>query len=310
MNPLRRLVLWSSRNAWLSQTLPRYRFVQRAVRRFMPGEELEAALAESRRLADSGASTVLTLLGENTATAEEARAVVDEYLRILEEAEARALDAQISIKPTQLGLELSESTAYEHADRLARRAEETENFLWIDMEGSAYTDVTLDLFRRLRDRHQNVGVCLQAYLYRTREDLDRLLPLDPAIRLVKGAYAEPPAIAFPKKRDVDASYLELARRLLDHRRERGAGFAAFGTHDPTMTRRVRAEATERGLDSAGYELEMLFGIGRAKQRRLLAEGARLRVLISYGEAWFPWYMRRLAERPANLWFVLRSVVPR
>lgn len=310
MNPLRRLFLWSSRNAWLSQTLPRYRFVQRAVRRFMPGEELEAALAESRRLADSGASTLLTLLGENTATAEEARAVVDEYLRILEEAEARALDAQISIKLTQLGLDLSESTAYEHADRLARRAEETENFLWIDMEGSAYTDVTLDLFRRLRDRHRNVGVCLQAYLYRTREDLDRLLPLDPAIRLVKGAYAEPPAIAFPKKRDVDASYLELARRLLDHRRERGAGFAAFGTHDPTMIRRVRAEATEQGLDSAGYEFEMLFGIGRAEQRRLLAEGAGLRVLISYGEAWFPWYMRRLAERPANLWFVLRSVVPR
>jgi len=176
------------------------------------------------------------------------------------------------------------------------------------MEGTMYTDATLDLLRALRERHTNVGVCLQAYLRRTPADLEDLLERGSRIRLVKGAYAEPADVAFPNKGDVDASYLSLGRRVIDHLAAGGDGFLALGTHDPAMFDPLRETAREAGVDADRFEVEMLYGIGTREQRRLAREGTPLRVLISYGTAWFPWYMRRLAERPANVWFVIRSLV--
>lgn len=310
MSLMRRSLLWASENSWLARRLPRLGFVRRATRRFMPGEVLEDAVAEAVRLDDLGASTILTLLGENLDSLAEADEVVDEYLRILDEARDRGLDLQVSVKPTQLGLDLDRDGAFANLERIVRHAEQRANFVWIDMEGSAYTDVTLELFRGARAERSNVGLALQAYLYRTKDDLESLLPLDPAIRLVKGAYAEPEAIAFPKKRDVDASFERLALRLIDHVAGTGAGLAVFGTHDPRLIRRCQDEARSRDLDRSLYEFDLLYGIGRAEQERLLAERERLRVLISYGSAWFPWYMRRLAERPANVWFVARQLLSR
>ena len=175
------------------------------------------------------------------------------------------------------------------------------------MEGSLYIEPTLSLFRAARREHENVGLCLQSYLRRTAEDLESLIELGPRIRLVKGAYAEPPEIAFPDKRDVDASYLALGRRLMDHMADGGGGFLGLGTHDPAMIEPLTEYAGSAGLDGGRFEIEMLYGIGRREQRKLTRHGTPLRVLISYGVAWFPWYMRRLAERPANVWFVARSM---
>jgi proline dehydrogenase len=231
---MRRLLLWGSENPWLAGRLPRYRFVRRATRRFMPGEDLDSALAEAEGLGKEGARTVLTLLGESLDSPENATAVVDEYLRILDQADRRGLDMQVSVKLTQLGLDLDVEECLANLLRIVERAAESGDLVWIDMEGSGYTDVTLDLFRRVRSAHDNVGLALQAYLHRTTEDLEALLPLDPAIRLVKGAYAEPAEIAFPKKRDVDANFLKLAARMLSHCARTDAGLAVFGTHDSAM----------------------------------------------------------------------------
>lgn len=178
--------------------------------------------------------------------------------------------------------------------------------LWIDMEEASYVDVTLSLYWRLRQEHERVGLCLQAYLRRTPADLEALLPLGPAIRLVKGAYRESPEIAFQNKADVDAAYLELAERLLEH--SPAGAFAVLGTHDHRLIQSVDERAEALGLGSGAYEVHMLYGIRAPMQRELASSGVGVRVLISYGENWFPWYMRRIAERPANAWFVLRNLI--
>jgi proline dehydrogenase len=299
---LRETLLWASRNPWLSQRLPRYRFVQRAVRRFMPGEDMAAAIAETVALNQRGIGTVLTLLGENITTEAESEAVACHYREVVGQVKQRGLDAEISVKLTQLGLDLSPEVAFRHLRALAEAAAAKGDFLWVDMEASEYTDVTLDLYRRLHAEHPRTGLCLQAYLLRTVDDLDSLLALGASIRLVKGAYAEPKRIAFPKKADVDANYFRLAQRMLRAEAKR----RAFATHDRRLIERLRAEARAIGVGRDAYEFQMLYGIAREEQRRLVEEGERLRVLISYGSAWFPWYMRRLAERPANLWFVVKS----
>ena len=301
---MRKLLLAGSTNPWLREKATKTAFVRRSVSRFMPGETLEDALVAARGLQDKGATSVLTQLGENVADAGEADAVQRHYLDVLEQAAARGLDAQISVKPTQLGLDLDPQLCRAHLAALLKRAEERRNFVWIDMEGSDYVDATLDLFRGARAVSSRIGVCLQAYLRRTPADLEGLLPLRPALRLVKGAYQEPADRAFPRKEDVDAAYLELATRILGQ--PGGPEMLAIGTHDPRLIERLRAVAKERGVPRAAYEFEMLYGIQRALQARLVEGGDRLRVLISYGSYWFPWYMRRLAERPANVGFVVRN----
>lgn len=302
---LRATLLWASTNPLLAQKLPRYRFVQRATRRFMPGEELGDALTAAERLAKVGVSATTTLLGENLNSLEEADGVVRHYQGALREIGARGLNAEISVKPTQLGLDFGVDEARK---RLAQLAESTSSLVWMDMEGSEHVDATLDIFRSVKQEQGNVGLCLQSYLHRTADDLEALLPLDPAIRLVKGAYNEPADVAFPKKSDVDRSFVTLTQTLLRARLSGGQGRPVLGTHDPRMIGEANRIAYELGLDKDKYEFAMLFGIQRAEQERLARTGHEVRVLVSYGAAWFPWYMRRLAERPANLWFVAKQLV--
>ena len=249
--------------------------------------------------------TTTTLLGENLESLSEADDVVAHYLETLEAVESRGLDTEISVKPTQLGLDYGVEEARK---RVARLAGATSSLVWIDMEGSDYVDGTLELFRGVKAEHDNVGLCMQAYLRRTEADLESLLPLEPAIRIVKGAYNEPPEIAFPSKADVDRSYVKLMQVLLRARLHGEVGRPVSATHDPKMIGETNRIAFELGLDKERYEFALLFGIQREEQLRLARRGHQVRVLISYGSAWFPWYMRRLAERPANLWFVAKQLV--
>ncbi len=303
----RSILLRASRSSWLAEQCRRRAFARRAVRRFLPGEEVTAALDAAAEFGAAGIGTVLTSLGERVETREEAKAVREHYLGLLGDVEARGLPTQVSVKLTHLGVEQDAEACLESLRALAARAEEAGSMLWIDMEESTYVDVTLALYRRLREEQRRVGVCLQSYLRRTPADLEALLPLKPAIRLVKGAYREPPEVAFPKKRDTDAAFLELARRVLTH--TPAGAFLVLGTHDLSLIHRIREFAAGQGLTSGAYEVHMLYGIRPRMQRELASSGVGLRVLISYGENWFPWYMRRLAERPANAWFLVKSLIP-
>ena len=307
MSLARRLLLRASRSVWLARELRRRAFLRRAVRRFMPGEDLAAALDAAAGFARDGIGAVLTELGEQVTHAAEAAAVRDRYRDALDRIGQRALPGHISVKLTHLGLDVDRDACLAHLLALAERAAGAGSFVWIDMEESRYVDVTLELFRRARAARDNVGVCLQAYLRRTLEDLVSLLPLAPAIRLVKGAYNEPPAVAFARKREVDGCYVMLADRLLQEA-ARGRARPAFGTHDLRLIAGIRERAAALRSSGDGYEVHMLYGIRAAEQRALARDGVRVRVLISYGTHWFPWYMRRLAERPANVWFVVRNLL--
>ncbi|MBZ5543700.1 MAG: proline dehydrogenase family protein [Acidobacteriia bacterium] len=303
---IRSLLLSASQSAWLRRRVPRYDFVRRAVSRFMPGEELEDALAAAQALEEKGLGTVFTQLGENITEAAAAVGVVDHYLGVLDRIRERALRTEVSVKLTQLGLDLGPGVCYTHLNRIIQHAG-GDSVVWIDMESSPYVEVTLELYRRARRAFPNVGVCLQAYLYRTAGDLASLLSLGPAIRLVKGAYREPPDVAYPVKRDVDDNFFALCGMLLGKEARRAGARAAIATHDLRLIRRVQDLATSKGLAKDSLEFQMLYGIQRAEQLRLAREGWRSRVLIAYGSYWFPWYMRRLAERPANLLFVARNL---
>ena len=303
----RSLLLKASRSQWLARQLRERRFFQRAVKRFMPGETLDAAFEAASQFAKAGFGTVLTELGEQVTNRAEAAAVRDHYLGVFEKIQRRKLPAHVSVKLTHLGLDASKEGCVQDVLKLAARAEQARSFLWIDMEESRYVDATLEVYRRAKNEWPSVGVCLQAYLHRTAKDLEGLMALAPAIRLVKGAYNEPPDVAFPKKRDVDENYRQLAQRLLGEAARQRAK-PVFGTHDLALIETIRKAAVAQRLDPSAYEFHMLYGIGAEEQRKLVSMGAKVRVLISYGSAWFAWYMRRLAERPANMWFVLRNLV--
>jgi proline dehydrogenase len=303
----RTILLKASRSQWLARQLRERRFFQRAVKRFMPGETLDAALEAAGQFSKIGLGAVLTELGEQVTNRAEAAAVRDHYLGVLEKIQRRKLPAHISVKLTHLGLDGSQEGCVQDVLKLAARAEQARSFLWIDMEESRYVDATLEVYRRAKAEWSNVGVCLQAYLHRTPKDLESLLSISPAIRLVKGAYNEPADIALPKKSDVDRAYLQLAEKLLAEAGRQRAK-PVFGTHDMGVIERIRKTAVDTRVDPSSYEFHMLYGIRAEEQRKLASMGAEVRVLISYGSAWFAWYMRRLAERPANVWFVLRNVV--
>ncbi|HVR71932.1 MAG TPA: proline dehydrogenase family protein [Vicinamibacteria bacterium] len=307
---LRGVLLAASQNRWLRERAPRYGFVRRAVARFMPGGDVEAALAAARELRARGAGAVLTQLGENLSEAREALQVRRHYLDLLRRVEETGADVEISVKPTQLGLDFSREACEEHLLALAAEAALLGNWVWVDMESTAYTDATLDIYGRVRARHAFTGMCLQAYLYRTPADLEALVPLGAGVRLVKGAYREGADRAYPRKADVDESYFALARTLLAPRARQAGVRAIFATHDTALIGRIEAHARAAGLRPADLEFQMLYGIRPREQARLAAAGYRFRVLVSYGDAWFAWYMRRLAERPANLLFVLKSLLAR
>ena len=305
---MRRVFLWMAKNRWLKDHLPRFPFMQRAVRRFMPGETLVSALDAAGPLEAAGIGTMYTRLGENLASLDEADEVADHYIEVFESIKARGYRGEVSVKPTQLGLDDDEDRTLEHLTRLAAKATETGSYLWIDMEGSAYTERTVRLYERLRAVQPRTGICLQAYLKRTAADIERLMPLDPAIRLVKGAYDESAEIAYREKRQVDASYLSLAVDLLKGGRGRPIRLG-LGTHDVALVEQIAEQVEPAGVPRSGFEVEMLYGIRAREQYRLAKSGYRVQVLIAYGDAWYPWYMRRLAERPANVAFALRSLLP-
>jgi proline dehydrogenase len=303
---MRYLLLWMARNRLLKRWLPRIWFVRRAVRRFMPGETVGEALDAAEFFRPLKIGILFTQLGENLTDLSEAQAVADHYHGLLDNIAARGLDAEISVKPTQLGLDLDRDAAIRHLSGLADHAAQGSGLLWLDMEGSAYTDATLDLYRSLKETHANVGICLQAYLRRTPADLHALLPLKPAIRLVKGAYDEPASIAFRRKDEVSAAFQSLCVLMLPYA-ARGELRLGMGTHDTALIERVAAHAAGVGIGRNAFEIEMLYGIRQGEQLRLAGEGYRVLALISYGEAWYRWYMRRLAERPANVLFALRQI---
>ena len=304
----RRALLWASRNRWLKERLPRYRFMQRAVRRFMPGEKVSDAFDAAAPLqAQHRIASQYTKLGENLTVLTEADAVADHYLGVYDGIKARGLDGEVSVKLTQLGFDLDTEATYAHCVRLATQAADTDSWFWIDMEESSYVDRTLAIFERLRrEGHQRTGICVQSYLRRTPADVERLLPLGPAIRLVKGAYDENDDVAFRSRGEVDAAFVSLAVTML--RSGKGVRLG-LGTHDVRLVEQIAGQAAASGIGREAFEVQMLYGIRADEQRRLSREGYRVRVLIAYGDAWYPWYIRRLAERPANVVFALRQLLP-
>jgi proline dehydrogenase len=303
----RQILLRASQSRWLGRQFQKRAFAQRASRRFLPGEDLDSALKAAVTMQDRGIASLLTLLGENVTTPAAAEAVTRQYLAALAAIGDHGVDCQLSVKPTQLGLGLGGDVCAQQLGLLLTEAAKANDLVWLDMESSAYVDKTLDLVERAREHHDNVGVCVQVYLYRTKDDVERLIQLGVPIRLVKGAYREPANIAMQKKRDVDDNFLLLAERCLQATSAGEGGLPAFGTHDMKLIHRIQAAAGSIGLPKNAYEFEMLYGIGRENQHQIASEGYTMRILISYGADWFPWYMRRLAERPANVWFVVKSL---
>ena len=304
---MRRLLLWMARNRWLRDHLPRLWFAKRAVRRFMPGEDPGSALDAAVKFQADGITSEFTRLGENVTKMSEADAVAEHYLGLLGDIEARGLDGEISVKLTQLGYDLDVEATLAHVSRMAAKAAERGRTLWVDMEGSAYAEGTIAFYERLKAAHDNTGLCLQSYLRRTPADIQRLMPLGPRIRLVKGAYAEPTTVAFQRRDEVDAEYVKDAVALLAGLKAGHQVRLGLGTHDVALIEQIAAQASAMGLPKTSFEVQMLYGIRMDQQRRLAAEGYLVRDLIAYGEAWYPWYMRRLAERPANVIFALRQM---
>ena len=274
--------------------------------RFVAGETLDECVVVLRRLNDAGLHANTTLLGEAIPTRAGSEAVADEYLRILDRLAAEQLRANLALKLTHLGLAFDEELAYENVERLVAHAATVGSFVRIDMEQSAYTAATVEIFERLRVAgHENVGTVLQSYLYRSPGDLERLLPLSLNLRIVKGAYLEPASIAYPAKRDVDAAYVRLVERGL-----RGGAYLAVATHDERLVRHTQAFAAREGISRDRFEFQMLYGVRPAFQRAVAAEGYKVLVATPFGPDWYPYLMRRLAERPANLLFFARSLVRR
>lgn len=301
----RQILIAASENSWLRKRMPRLAFVRRAAARFLPGEQMEDALAAANHLSSNGMSSLLTHLGENVQDLAEARTETEQYLRLLDRIQQAGLPSEISVKLTQLGLDIDLEFCFAN---LAALAEHSPNkTIWIDMEQSRYVDATLELHARARKTHANVGVCVQAYLRRTAKDVESLIGLAASVRLVKGAYSEPPEIAFAKKKDVDENYFQLAQSLLSSLARAAGVRGVMATHDAKLIARIAESASAAGIEKKQLEFAMLYGIQRREQLRLARAGYRSDVLISFGSFWFPWFMRRLAERPANILFLVRNL---
>jgi proline dehydrogenase len=273
--------------------------------RFVAGETLDEALAVARKLNAEGITVTLDHLGESVSTLAEAAEARDVYLRTLDAIHGNAIQGNVSLKLTQFGLDLSEEQCLANVDRLVQHAAELDSFVRVDMESSDYTDRTLDLVHTLHARHGAVGVVIQSYLYRSQADVERLCTDKIRVRLCKGAYLEPADVAFPRKSDVDRSYQELTRYLLQH-----GVYPAIATHDEAVIRQICRFVAEGQIPLDSFEFQMLYGIRRDVQRRLVAGGYRVRLYVPFGKAWYPYYMRRLAERPANVFFMLRNLFRR
>lgn len=303
MQLLRSSLLWASRNGRLERVVRSSRAMRPLVSRFMPGETIGDALGAVRRLNAEGTPAIVTYLGENVDTDDAAAQTVSEYDRLFAALNGEGAASHVSIKLSQFGWDIDRVRALARVRRLARTAEANMTILAIDMEGSPYVESTVEAYEELATQSPNVALCLQAYLHRTPADVRRLLPLRPTIRLVKGAYREPGDVALQRRADVDWQYRLLARELL------GAGArVVFGTHDLQLVAQIRQDARVLGVPEGTLEVQMLYGIQDSGRRQLADEGLRTRVLISYGRAWYPWFMRRLAEKPSNLLLVTRNLL--
>jgi proline dehydrogenase len=299
---VRSFFLFLSRLKWLRRWMETSSLARRLSTRFVAGETLGQALAVARTLNAEGITVTLDHLGESVSTLAEAAEARDVYLRTLDAIHSNGIQGNVSLKLTQFGLDLSYEQCLANVDRLVRRAAELGSFVRVDMESSAYTDRTLDLVHTLHGRHGAVGVVIQGYLRRSQADIEKLCAAKIGVRLCKGAYLEPDAVAFVQKSAVDKSYLALARHLLT-----SGVYPALATHDEIVIRQICEFVTGRQIPRDAFEFQMLYGIRRDLQRRLVAEGYRLRLYIPFGNAWYPYYMRRLAERPANVFFMLRNL---
>ncbi|MEX2179750.1 MAG: proline dehydrogenase family protein [Gemmatimonadaceae bacterium] len=305
---LRSSLLWASRNSRIERLVRSSRVMRPLVSRFMPGESIDDALRAARELGNEkggGTPAIITYLGENVATDAGADETVAEYERLFAALRSQGVDAHVSLKLTQFGWDVDRARALARVRRLADIAAANNTVLAIDMESSEYVESTVAAYETLARECPGAALCLQAYLHRTPQDVRRLLPVKPYIRLVKGAYRETPSVALTRRADIDSRFRELARELLSGA---GAGVrVAFGTHDTALIDLIRADARQMGAPESSFEIQMLYGIQDAARRRLAAEGIRTRVLISYGKAWYPWFMRRLAEKPSNLMLISRNL---
>lgn len=300
---MRGMFLYLSRQPALRRWMEAWPPSHKVTRRFVAGDTLEEALAVCQRLQGERVFSTLDHLGENVRTLEEAAASCAAYVSALEQIAVRGLSSTIAIKLTQFGLDLSEDACLENVRRLEAKAKTAASRVEIDMESSAYTERTLALAIQAGSECGCVRVCVQAYLHRSAADIDRLNAAAVPVRLVKGAYRELPSVAFPRKQDVDDNYVALMKILLD----RGV-YPAIATHDAKIIQKAVEYVQARGIRQDSFEFQMLYGIRRDLQRKLIAQGYRLRLYVPYGTDWYPYFMRRLAERPANLWFVLKNLL--
>ena len=304
---MRRLLLALADRPRIGAAMDRLALTRRFVRRFVAGREASDALAVIGALDADGLASAVTCLGENVRTPADAERATAEYLGLLDAIGRRAFRTIPSLKLTHLGLDLDEGLCVANLTRVIERAREVGTRVWIDMESSRYTGRTLDLYARLRPAHPNLACVVQAYLRRTPEDVERLVELGATVRLCKGAYHEPATLAYPDKREVDASYARLADRLLAPDAQARGVYPGFATHDERLQQHVQRLAAERGIAGDRFEIQMLYGIRHDLHATLRRGGVALRVLVPFGEDWYRYFMRRLAERPANLWFLLRQL---
>ena len=300
---LRSLLLYLSERETLKNLLSRYALGRRLAGRFIAGEELEDVVRVVRRLTGEGFAVTLDYLGESVHETRHADQARDVYLGILNRLEVEGIQSHISVKLTQLGLAIDEALAGRNLRAICERAAHLGSFVRIDMESSAHTDATLRVFRVAQASPEVLGIVIQAYLYRSEADITDLLGCGARIRLCKGAYKEPPEIAFPRKVDVDANFVKLMEKLLA-----SGHYHSIATHDPKMVAATLEFARARGIAAERFEFQMLYGIGRRMQRELLQKGYRVRIYVPYGKQWYSYFMRRLAERPANLLFLLKNLV--
>lgn len=300
----RSALIYLSRQDGLKEFAAHFKPFKRMTTRFVAGETIEDAVAAIRELNAAGCSASFDHLNESVSNALEAEKEVEEYLRVLNQIEKTGINSNVSIKLTQFGLELDPELAYQNARKVVAEAARRGNFVRVDMESSAVTQVTIDIFKRLLSEFglNDVGIVLQSYLRRTFADAQELLKLPARIRICKGAYNEPPEVAFPDKKDTDQNYIRVMQLLLST-----GVYHGIATHDPKMIDATIEFAKREGIGKEAFEFQMLYGVRRDLQHQLADDGYNIRVYVPYGKHWYPYFMRRLAERPANIWFVLKNL---
>ncbi len=306
----RTFFLWLSRNTWLRQMVTQIPIAYQIANRFFAGETADEAIAAVQDLTQHNILRTLDILGEEVTTKEKARQARDAYLNLLNKIQTAGVVSDLSLKLTQFGLDMGVDFCVQNVGAVVAQAQKQNLFVCIDMEDSPRTDATLEVWRRLYAEYHNVGIVIQAYLYRSEDDVKELCQAGATVRLCKGAYKEPPQVAYPEKADVDASLVRLIKMMLDHTMSAPEGkkpFMAMASHDEQILAATKTYADQLGVPREAYEFQMLYGIRRDLQEQLAAEGYLVRAYIPFGAEWFPYFMRRMAERPANAWFVFNAL---